>query len=146
MIADEDIECYKVLTFRWEDRNKFKTKILHKLGRLKDFQTLFQETPVTIGEVVNAFPVFSQVELNSINLYSTRLYQGFIHSYKHFSDAFRAKRYGWCRKYQVVVKCIIPKGTYYFTGENDDHKDNYASCAIKYVKVVNKAKVKLFTD
>lgn len=145
MVADKDIECYKVLTFRWEDRNKFKTKFLHKLGRLKDFQTLFQDAPVTIGEVVNASPVLSQFELYKINSYNPRLYEGFIHSYKHLLDASKSKRGSWCEEYQVIVKCIIPKGTYYFTGTNDEGYDNYASCAIKYIKIVDKAKVKLFT-
>lgn len=133
MIADRDIECFKVVRILRKDRDKRKTRILYRLRLLKHFKTFFQESPITIGKTVKASPVFDKDELDVINARRTTLNRGFIHSYKNPEDAQEAL--GWF-KYTILVKCIIPKGTYYFTGKDDDGNDNYASCAIKYVKVI----------
>ena len=80
-----------------------------------------------------ATPKLSQECLDWIKDNKEVLEEGFIHSFKNKEDAITFAK----TKYGVdVVKCIIPKGTYYFEGINSDLTEGYASTQIKYVKVV----------
>ena len=134
LVADRDIECFKVVRVRRKDRNKRKTRILYKLGLLKHFETYYQEVPITVGKLAKAYPILDIDVLEVKNAISDRLGGGFIHSYQHIEDAKNLL----CFKNTVLIKCVIPKGTYYFTGVDDDNADNYASCSIKYVKVIKR--------
>lgn len=46
---------------------------------------------------------------------------------------------GWFNRVNLMVaKFIIPKGTQYIIGRNDDYKDNYLSEKFQFVEVVEK--------
>jgi len=132
-LADTDIVCYKVVDIPGEKRFKFKTWLLRKLKRFKDYETHNWLYPITIGEIFIAYPVFSKEHLHIIDRNTKCIEGGFIHSFKNKDDAIKLAKTGI---YIDVVKCIIPVGTYYFEGKNSGFTDGYASTQIKYVKVI----------
>lgn len=135
-IAEDDIVCYKVVTVVKEGRYKFMTKVLRYLHLLKRFETWYQDAPVTIGETVSAEPEYTKEELEEIDNQYITIAEGFIHSFTKLNDAKTFVKCSSWATYSIVVKCVIPKGTYYFTGEDSNGVPNYASCQLKYVKVV----------
>ncbi len=136
-IASEDIVCYKVVAVPYDIRHKFKTKLLRLLHLWKHYETYFMDESITIGSTVIAQPVFTERILEHMDKHQTTIEEGFIHSYRKKEDA---RRFQKSRAYRCdVVKCIIPKGTYYFTGAGNNSNSlepQYASTQIKYVKVI----------
>jgi hypothetical protein len=120
----------------WADRRKFKTKLLRSLHLLKRFETWYQYAPITLGETVSAEPEYTKQELEEINKQYCNIAEGFIHSFKTLDDAKAFVKDVYWSTYAIVVKCVIPKGTYYFSGEDSNGVPGYASCQLKYVKVV----------
>lgn len=135
-IAKDDIVCYKVVNVVWADRRKFKTKLLRSLHLLKRFETWYQDAPITLGETVSAEPEYTKQELEEIDKRYITIAEGFIHSFKTLDDAKTFVKRAYLSAYATIVKCVIPKGTYYFTGEDSNGVPGYASCQLKYVKVV----------
>ena len=131
--ATEDIVCYKGVQVPYEQWRKIKTFVLRKLKRFKNYETYFTGDHVTIGMTFVATPELSQERLDWIKDNEEELEAGFVHSFKNKKDAIAFAK---VRNYIDVVKCIIPKGTYYFEGTNSDFTEGYASTQIKYVKVV----------
>ena len=133
-IASKDIVCYKVVVVPYDVRHKFKTKLLRLLHLWKHYETFFMNTEITIGSTVIAQPVSTERVLAHMDKYQDIIEGGFIHSYQKKKDA---KRFQKSRAYRCdVVKCIIPKGTYYFIGFDVDFIQQYASTQIKYVKPI----------
>jgi len=134
--ATKEITCYKAVVVPHELRGKFKTDLLRFFGKLKHYETYFQDTPITIGATVHAEPVYTKAQLKSIEESETRLAEGFIHSFKHKQDAIDFVKMHISHN-MALVKCIIPIGAYYFEGFNDwNGEEHYASTALKYVKVI----------
>lgn len=131
--ATEDIICYKGVQVPYEKWFKIKTFVLRKLKRFKDYKTYFTEDRVTIGMTFVAMPELSQERLDWTKDNEEVLEAGFVHSFKNKEDAIAFAK---ARTYIDVVKCIIPKGTYYFEGINSDYTKGYASTQLKYVKVI----------
>lgn len=135
-VATKEIVCYKVVVTPYRLRRKFKTKLLRFFGKLKHYQTYYQDTPITIGTTVFAEPAYTKGELEFIEKHQPSLNEGFIHSFKHKEDAIRFVKV-W-RRHTVVVQCVIPVDAYYFEGHGGlrDFEEHYASTALKYVKVI----------
>lgn len=134
-IASEDIVCYKVVAVPYDIRHKFKTKLLRLFHLWKRYETYFMDEPITIGSTVTARPILTEPVLKHVDKYETEIEEGFIHSYQKKEDAKhfqKSRAYNRCD----TIKCIIPKGTYYFTGKNGDCSLGYASTQIKYIKVI----------
>ena len=132
--ADVDIVCYKGVEIPYERWFKAKTWLLRKLKRFKEYRTYFSGDSITLGEIFVAQPVFNEEQLHTIDINSSFLEKGFIHSFK-YKDA--AIRFADRSLYVDVVECIIPAGTYYFEGINSDGTYGYASTQLKYVKVIH---------
>lgn len=114
--------CYKIVKTR--DR-KLRTYLLHKLKRLSKYDTYFRDTPITIGEEVEGYPILTKKDVRRM----ARLYSidgGFIHSYKKIP---RVPLDRW----DTVIECIIPEGTMYYEGLHGFHF-GYASTHLKYVR------------
>lgn len=134
--ATKEITCYKVIMVPYELRGKFKTKLLRLFGKFKHYETYFQDAPITIGTTAHAVPAYTKAELKSIERTESSLGAGFIHSFKHKKDAINFVRIHINRNI-ALVKCIIPVGAYYFEGSDEwSDKEQYASTALKYVKVI----------
>lgn len=102
---------------------------------MKESSDLFFHTPITedkivIGKMYKG--IFKHVVFGSYypkclikSLFSKRIASGYIHSFTNQEEAKNMYR-------GVLVKCIIPKGTLYFIGKNDD----IASRKLKYVEII----------
>ena len=108
LIAEEDIACYKALVHSSIDSPNI-------------LRTPFQLEPIRISVYLNCqipfiagddskFWSFWQHKLG----FSERVGSGFIHTYRDmsFTSLLRQVR---------IFKCIIPKGTEYFIGTDDDY-------------------------
>lgn len=121
-IAEEDIICYKILVKRGDT-----------------YVTLFTETDVTDYVVNNrvwndSTPEDIKTQVCLSVLPPKKYYViggGFIHTYKHrylyITDLLRQY---FPEDEIVVFKCIIPAGTVYFEGNDDD----YCSKSLKFIK------------
>jgi len=129
--AKKDLICYKII----ERYKNFYGEYCYK--------TPFQGTPVSIkvieGQEFKPDPFISiGADRKSDGHYE--VYDGFIHSYKTRWKARKMAKYiretlfkGEDRWYDVY-KCIIPKGTEYFDGVDENGFGAYASKSIKIIK------------
>ena len=132
--AKEDIICYKCVQIPYKNWFKLKTSILRFLKLIKHYQTYYTDTPIVVGTQISASPFNTLSDLRFIEKYYRRIEEGFIHSFVSKKDAIA---YASERSYVDVIKCVIPKGAYYFEGFNSfDFTPGYASTKIKYVKVI----------
>lgn len=124
LVADEDIVCYKVLAQFITDPPDV-------------FRTPFQFDPIRVQLYINCqipFVAWGDIELCSFlkhKLGLSRIVEsGFIHT-------FRGKHSIKILKHEFVFKCIIPKGTEYFIGTNND----YASKKIIFLEKINEINI-----
>mgnify|MGYP006874639238 CR=1 FL=1 len=108
LIAEEDIVCYKALVHSSIDppdilRTPFQSEPI-RISVYLDYQIPF------IAREDSKFLSFWQHKLGL----SKRVGSGFIHTYRsiYFAPAIRQVH---------LFKCIIPKGTEYFIGTDDDY-------------------------
>lgn len=119
-IANEDIICYKFLTCRSKEY----------------YHTPYMGMPVSIGSTyttvldTNYFK-YEQEILECCNQCIGELEHGF-HSFANIVDVNKYL----ANKHNVLVKCVIPKGSMYFVGIYDNFL-SYASDSIKLVKKYN---------
>lgn len=111
-IAIKDIVVYKVLNVYKHDGKKY-------------YETYVRDFPVNLNETVKG--VF-RIDSFLISLFSDIIEDGYIHSYTNLK---RAKS-ECIIKNRCVVKCIIPKGTLYWEG----YEDELASRKLKYNKII----------
>lgn len=107
--ATQDIVCYKVCYLR----NNYLYSFFHDF--VWDLNKVY--------EAERAKPARSR---NSI-------YDGYFHSYEKPESSYDLFEY----PNTVLVKCIIPKGTYYYKGVHQAGKWGYASKKLKIVEIVN---------
>ena len=105
-LAKSDITCYKIL--------------LKKDGKLV---TYFREVEVELGKTYES-------EL-FVNDYNTRVYDG-LHSFKYFLGAVFVLIFMIHTSKTKLVKCVIPKGSFYYEGWFSSVK-SFASDRIKYL-------------
>lgn len=112
LIAEEDIVCYKHLYII--DKNEFVTPHTWVPIPIKCIQKNTKKRIPFKAEILNKFEFIWKHKLGFSNVVT----DGFIHTYSSappYDNLFRGDR---------VFKCIIPKGTKYFIGENESE---YAS-------------------
>lgn len=122
LIADKDIECYK--NFRLEDIIfKQKSIFKFKFGKKKIIQliSLFKEykyTPYKKQKIINLKPIeisYFPYGFEDYGIIGYKIDVGY-HSYNAIERAKRSIFFGD----EVVIKCIIPKGTeYYINNDNE---------------------------
>jgi hypothetical protein len=83
------------------------------------YKTVYQRVIVEIGNTYKS----------EINYFMRKVEEG-LHSYRDLAWAKMSER-----KDAVYVKCIIPKGSYYYEGSFCDYP-SYASDTLKYVEIV----------
>lgn len=119
-VAEEDIKVYKVL--EWSD-----------LGSC--WETPFRHEEVNLGRTYKIrskgfMPVFKRDLRDNHHMFGS----GMFHSYKLQENAKRLANlieyYDISRV--VVVEAIIPKGTEYITGRDDDGCTTYGSKVLRY--------------
>ena len=106
--AKEDIVCYKVCYLR----NNYLCSFFHDF--LWDLNKVY--------EAERAKPARRRCSI----------YDGYFHSYAKPEHAYGLLQ----RENVVLVKCIIPKDTYYYKGIHQEGKDGYASKKLKIVEIV----------
>lgn len=122
LIADKDIECYK--NFRLEDIIfKQKSIFKFKFGKKKIIQliSLFKEykyTPYKKQKIINLKPKELSYDPDIFNNYKIMGYKidAGYHSYNTIERAKKSIFFGD----EVVIKCIIPKGTEYYINNDDE--------------------------
>ena len=122
LIADKDIECYK--NFRLDDIIfKQKSIFKFKFGKKKIIRliSLFKEykyTPYKKQKIINLKPIkvfYYPYSFNNYKITSYKINVGY-HSYNAIERAKKSIFFGD----EVVIKCIIPKGTeYYINNDNE---------------------------
>ena len=117
-VADKDVVVYKLLITKYYVNN----------GLV--YFTPYQNTRIEIGRTY-------QSRLCR-NIYNNNRVDYGIHSFTSFSEAKRlvSKYYA---KYEdsVVVRCIIPSGSYYYVGKFDVY-NSIASNVLRYDKVLKR--------
>ena len=111
-IAKEDVVCYKIIKLNPNNRK---------------YESYF----------------YSEMKWKLNQLYSTTLdksgkyvLEGF-HSYAHYQDALEILEKEMplgC----ILVKCVIPKGAYYYKGKHNDDKEGYTSNKITMTEFIKK--------
>ena len=84
--------------------------------------TPYQRFPIEIGETY---------ESDLIKRYGNQIYKG-LHSFGNLNEAIEDAKLD-C---DIIVKCIIPKGSTYYIGKFND-KVSYASNKLKYLEIIN---------
>ena len=122
LIADKDIECYK--NFRFEDITfKQKSIFKFKFGKKKIIQiiSLYKEykyIPYKKQKIIDLKPIGVSYNLYGFEdswIIGYRIDAGY-HSYNTIEIAQKNIFFG----NEVVIKCIIPKGTeYYINNDNE---------------------------
>lgn len=118
LIAEEDIVCYKQLYINCQ--NKLVTPCIHIPIPTKCIQKNRKKRIPFKAEILNVFEFIWRHVLG----FSNTVEDGFIHT---FSSAPEYKLF--CN--DRVFKCIIPKGTKYFIGEDESE---YASKQIIFIE------------
>ena len=110
--ATKDIECYKIVLI--------KNGVIHSKYHDKEWELN------KLYEAENALPfrIKSDGDVTS----------GYFHSYDSFEEV---KRWAFCDKNEVVCKCIIPDGTYYYYGIHSDGHEGYASKKLKITEIIS---------
>ena len=122
LIADKDIECYK--NFRLNDIIfKQKSIFKFKFGKKKIIQliSLFKEykyTPYKKQKIINLKPIETSYFSYGFEDYGIIGYEIDVgyHSYNAIERAKKSIFFGD----EVVIKCIIPKGTEYYINNNNE--------------------------
>ena len=120
-IAEEDIICYKILVKRGDT-----------------YITPFTETDVTDYVVNNKVwndsvseDIITRIFLSIPPKKYYVIGRGFIHTYKRSYSYIADRLQKYLSEGEVVIlKCIIPAGTVYFEGNDDD----YCSKSLKFIK------------
>ena len=117
-IAQEDIECYKLL--RPYDEGKYET---FYLGIRINPDVLNGKSPLVAKKLFCDGQISPNYDLiESVRLLKYKIRDGFIHTflYKEDFEAIGFKNYS-------VFRCIIPKGTPYHTGMFPVKGNNYSA-------------------
>ena len=118
-IATNDIVVYKLVLMDDEKVNN------HSLC------TPYMYIPINLGEIarakgLNIFEIF-------FSLFSRYIEKGFIHSYQRLNVARIHYRLLNNMMPAKIVRCVIPKGTLYFIGEDEE----IASRKLLYVEIID---------
>ena len=132
--AKKDIPCYKVLSRHKSDDGT------HQL------RTPFMQDEVDYGITVKAEGEnrttidFAEWEEGRFKFSRKLMGEGFIHTFKSIKDAEISLENAFYDFYNpVIIKCFIPKGTWYYEGEFEyTGSVSYASESLRYGKRIVK--------
>ncbi len=85
-----------------------------------NYETPFRHCIINIGETYTS----------DIEIYENEQVTKALHSFRYKKDALKVISHK-----EVLVKCIIPKGSVYYFGKFDEF-DSYASNKLTYVKII----------
>ena len=117
-IADEDIVCYKLV-------KRTKVKGIYK-SSFQGFQYVIRQLYTN-----NIKIEFSHKLIKDKVLFGYSIEEGVFHSYASCLYPVTLSPLPWC----ALLKCIIPKGAYYFEGYFDE-SPSYASSQIKILEEI----------
>lgn len=118
-LAEHDVPCYKFLNF--------------KEGQLTSY---FLKFPYEIGKCYTTEEDFSNIAVGGI--YFNVIDHGGFHSFIHSCDCH--EDFSTIREENdevVMVRCHIPKGSYYYQGEDMGGAPNYVSQSIVIDEIIN---------
>ncbi len=107
--AEEDIACYKIVT----------------MSLSGCYYTYYQGIRINIGETYDSYLRKYKSDFGS------KVEEG-LHSFKELKDA---RYFQSLRSWSFIIKCVIPKGSWYYEGFFGAEK-SYASNKLKYIEVV----------
>lgn len=113
-IATDDIICYKFIT----------VKRYGLFNMFKRYETPYRDMPVKIGHSYKS-------------ILDPPDYEGDIEVGLHAFQTLKSAN-DWSNTNQVLVMCIIPIGSQYYTGEFRSHNDAIIANRMRYVKIVKK--------
>ena len=133
-LAKKDIPCYKLLSRRKSDDGT------------THLRTPFMQDEVDYGITVKAKGEhgttieFSDWEEGRFEFSRKLMGEGFIHTFKTIEDAdITLLSHDYAIYNPVLVKCVIPKGTWYYEGEFEyTGSVSYASKSLRYGKRIVK--------
>ena len=121
-IADKDIVCYKLVK-----RTKIKGIYKSSFQRFEYIIRRLYTNNLNIKCANNIIKYFKSQYLGTSNYF---IEEGMFHSYASKSSPILSPLPWW-----ALLKCIIPKGAYYFEGYFDD-SPSYASSQIKILEEI----------
>jgi len=121
-IAQKDIVVFKIVT----------GEINSTIEETK--HTFFECFPIEIGETYH-----SEIRVDKRN----ESIGIAIHSFKYLKDLLNYLNMDYedrifCGYKIHIARCIIPKGSEYYTGDFEDLGKSYASSSIEYLRIINK--------
>lgn len=138
--ADVDIICYKVVK-----KPKRLANLINSESPKISFKSQYKQYIYNLDETVSV-PRFTLnhsddekrvLDLNTGEIHMVKTYkiEEGIHSYISLSDAIDELSAGWGNGSNIVVKCIIPKGSKYIIGYDNGytHIPTYVSNSLKIV-------------
>ena len=120
-IADKDIVCYKLL-------KRTKIKGIYK-SSFQRFEYVIRQLYINNFDI--KFSYFLIKHISMIGSPITYIEEGMFHSYASNLYPIILSPLPWC----ALLKCIIPKGAYYYEGYFDD-SPSYASSQIKILEEI----------
>lgn len=128
-IATKNIIVYKIL--KSEDNKLFTQFYGYKVEIGKTYKGIFDKYHIFIKHGLRIFTNNIICFLISL-FYSKFITSGYIHSYSSYANIPYIFKYCYINNY-YIIKCIIPRGTLYFIGKDND----IASRKIKYIKIID---------
>lgn len=114
-ITDKDIVCYK---------------IIQKPSRYRNYRTFFRNMTIKLGET------YTSSIVRSFDWQGLDCIENGLHSFAEMQDIFKDfPRDTPFDNRTYIVKCTIPKGSYYYKGEFRNIS-SYASDKLRYDKIV----------
>ncbi len=111
--ATEDIVCYKVVKLKQTYFNNY-------------YVTYYFDCVVELGKTYTSYLRREKLHYHYI------VHKG-LHTFKNLDDA---KEFVKTRLKTSIIKCIIPKGSWFFEGNFDVFLPSYASSKLKYIEIV----------
>lgn len=131
-IAIKDIVVYKVLLE--VNGNLLTPRQNYPIEIGKTYTGSFKDCYVSAPHLLNKSYFRYKIYHYICSIFSKNITGGYIHSFYDEQAAQICSKY-WCRFYPTyVVKCVIPKGSIYFIGENGYE---CASIKLRYDEIVS---------
>ena len=122
-IADKDIVCYKIV-------NRTKIKGVYK-SNIQEFEYIIRRLYTNNISMEFSNNIIKHFKTNCIEVPNCYIIEGgMFHSYKNYISAMLI-----VLPNEAFLKCIIPKGAYYYEG-HFHHFTSYASSQIKILEEI----------
>ena len=139
--ADKNIIVYKIILVYTQNKARDVECDLNLLESPNDYvyRAFYRYVPIGKECVEERFPYKGRgIALPLLShLRGYRYGEGLIHSFKTKKDAISTLEKGYTHmKNGIIYKCIIPKGTEYVSGINEEFLNTYAAKEIVFEKPV----------